>query len=185
MANSTNEPSSNLLVAVCRIHFLYALVLAVQIILYYAWQLITPQAVLARWVVTAIFLVVVASVWYLAKRDSSEAATRRLTFALVMADIGLASSNVYMQRGMAARAVALYAVLYAVPLIVASILASRSALLITAVACMAAYTTTALAYFVLNFNEGLKIELYGEVGFYCALFFISAWLLRAIRSRST
>lgn len=170
---------TDLIVKVCRTHFVVALILAVQILLYHAWALITPQATLSRWVATAIFFVIVAIVWYKAKNASSDMNARQLVFTLITADIALASYGVYTQRGMAARAVALYAL----PLIVASILASRSALLTTAAVCVAAYSVTALTYFVVNFNEGFKIELYGEVGFYSALIFVFAWLLWQVRSR--
>jgi heme/copper-type cytochrome/quinol oxidase subunit 4 len=85
----------------------------------------------------------------------------------------MASFNVYVQRGMASRAVALYAI----PLVVSTVLMSRAALLTTAALCVAAYTTTAVSYFVLNFNEGYKIELYGEITSYSVYFVILAALL--------
>ncbi|HSX24257.1 MAG TPA: hypothetical protein VLE74_04105, partial [Candidatus Saccharimonadales bacterium] len=61
-----------------------------------------------------------------------------------------------------------------------------SAIFASAALSVAAYTSSAVAYFVLNFNEGYKIELYGEVGFYCVLMFILAsflWSITRPRSR--
>jgi Na+/proline symporter len=50
----------------------------------------------------------------------------------------------------------------------------------------AAYSLTAVWYYVANPSEGYRIELYGEVGFYSALFFIVAALLWDImRSKNT
>ena len=167
-------------VRVARIHFIYVLALAVQIIIYHAWQLITPEAALRRWVMTGIFAAGVTVVWYLSKHADGSGRLRRLIYGLILLDIGVASFGVYTQRGMAARAV----MLYAVPIIVAATLRSRSALLATAMLCVVAYTTTALSYFVLNFNEGFKVELYGEVGFYSFLFFVLARLLWVITRRS-
>lgn len=176
---SKNEKQSRLqysLVRVARLHFLLVALFVVQIIIYDAWKLIAPTAVLNRWLVSVGLLVVTTVVWYLAKHHSGNTAIlKKLVFVLIMADIAAISFNVYTQRGMASRAVALYAI----PIIVSAILFSRAALLATASLCVAAYTTTALSYFVWNFNEGYKIELYGEVGFYSVLFFVLATMLWA------
>ncbi len=160
-----------------RLHFLYVALFAGQIVMYDAWKLINPEVVLRRWVMTAILLVVTTGVWYLARGKAGDNALyKKLIFTLILADIAAASFNVYIQRGMAARAV----MLYAVPIIVAAVLKSRSAIFATAVLSVAAYTTTAVAYFVLNFNEGYKIELYGEVGFYSVLMILIAALSWAV-----
>ncbi|MBI1857372.1 hypothetical protein HY003_01755 [Candidatus Saccharibacteria bacterium] len=161
-------------VRLARVHFLYVFLFAAQTIIYDAWKLIAPNAVLNRWIVTAILFLTSTVVWYLAKNKiNSTGAYKALVFALIFVDIGAASFNVYTQRGMASRAV----MLYAVPILVSAALYSRAAILATTLLSVAAYTTTAISYFVLNFNEGYKIELYGEVGFYSVLFFVLATLL--------
>lgn len=168
-------------VKVARLNFLYVLLLAAQTVIYDAWKLIAPEAVLNRWIATAGLLSVTVIVWYLAKNKiTSTNAYKLLIFALIFADIAIASFNVYSQRGMASRAV----LLYVVPILISATLLSRSALFATATLCVAAYTSTAISYFVLNFNEGYKIELYGEVGFYSVLFFILAGILwTAVRKK--
>jgi len=169
---------SNLL-NVVRLHFVYALLFAIQIIVYDAWKLITPEAVLERWIVAAMLFVVATVVWYLAHNKNIAAKFYRgLLLALILADIGVASFSVYTQRGMASKAV----VLYVLPIMVSAVLASRAAILATAALCIAAYFTTAVSYFVLNFNEGYKIELYGEVIFYSAFFLLLASLMKVIIS---
>lgn len=161
-------------VKVASIHFVFVFAYMGQIVIYDAWKLITPQAVLERWIAAALLLTVNALVWYIARgRGLTTASYKKLIFLLITADIAMASFNVYTQRGMASRAVALYAI----PIIVSAVLVSRSALLTTVCLSIAAYTTTAVSYFVLNFNEGYKIELYGEVASYCVLFVILAALL--------
>lgn len=155
-------------------HFVYVGVLAVQIMLYDAWKLINPDFVLRRWAITALLLSVTTFVWLMARLGTrTNAAYTRLVYALVLADIAVASLNVYTQRGMASRAV----MLYAVPIAVAATVARRTAIFATTVLCIAAYTTTAILYFVLNFNEGYKVELYGEIGFYSAIFLLLASIL--------
>ena len=169
-------------IRISRLHFLYAALFAGQIIIYDAWKLITPEVVVRRWIMTTILLIVTAAVWYLARGKAGDNALyKRLVFALILVDIITASFNVYIQRGMASRAV----MLYAIPIIVATVLKSRSAIFTAATLCVAAYTSTAIAYFVLNFNEGYKIELYGEVGFYSILMLLLAAMLWSVtRPRS-
>ena len=168
-------------IRLARLHFLFVALLAIQTVMYDAWKLITPTALLNRWVVTAGLMIVTTTTWYLAKNTvRSTLAFKALIWALITADIAVASFNVYTQRGMASRAVALYTL----PIIISAVLLSRAALFTAAALSAAAYSSTAIAYFVLNFNEGYKIELYGEVGFYAVLFFVLASLLWiAIRSR--
>lgn len=159
---------------VSRLHFLYVFLLVAQTVIYDAWKLIAPNAVLNRWIVNAGLLFITTTIWYLAKNKvSSTNVYKLLIFLLIFADIAVASFNVYTQRGMASRAV----LLYVVPIIISASLLSRSAIFATTMLSVAAYTSTAIAYFVLNFNEGYKIELYGEVGFYSVLLFIIAFLL--------
>lgn len=161
-------------VRLSRVHFLYVALFAIQTLMYDAWKLIEPRAVMNRWLVAGGLLVVTTSVWYLAKNYvTSTAWYKTLVYALIMADIGAASFNVYTQRGMASRAV----MLYSVPILVSAVLLSRTALFATAALSVTAYTSVAISYFVLNFNEGYKIELYGEVGFYSVLFLILAAIL--------
>lgn len=157
-----------------RAHFAYVLILAAQIILYDASKLITPDFVLKRWVATAGLLIVTTLVWALAhQQGKSNLFYEKLVYGLILADILIASFSVYTQRGMASRAV----LLYVVPILVAASLGKRVVLFGAALLGIAAYTTTAIMYFVLNFNEGYKVELYGEIGFYSAIFLLVASLL--------
>lgn len=157
-----------------RAHFAYVLILAGQIILYDAAKLISPEFVLKRWLATAGLLIVTTIVWaqahQYAARDNRFYS--RLVYALIVADIVLASFSVYTQRGMASRAV----LLYVIPIIASAALGRRVAIFGTTLVSIAAYTTTAVMYFVLNFNEGYKVELYGEIGFYSIVFLLIASL---------
>jgi len=175
--NTQSDSTPNRLVRACRMHFYFVLLLAIQIMLYDAWKLITPEAVLQRWLVAAGLLIATTVVWYLAKNPGNDSGrTKRLVFSLVAVDIVAVSTIIYMTRGMASRAV----LLYIIPIVTAAALQSRTALFASAFFSIAAYTSTAVAYFVLNFNEGYKIELYGEVGFYSAGLLLLAGLLWAV-----
>jgi predicted dinucleotide-binding enzyme len=155
-------------------HFFYVLAFALSIVVYDSWKLITPQAVLDRWTVAAVMLVTTTAIWYVdraAKLD--QIYDKVLISTFVFLDIFVASFLVYAERGMASRAVALYAI----PLVVSAFLKSRNAIFATASLCVAAYSFAAVRYFVVFFNEGFKIELYGTIGLYSAMFFVLAALL--------
>ncbi len=165
------------LIRTAKIHFIFVAALIVQIIIYDASKLIPPETVLKRWVGAAVLLAITAVVWYFAKnRSTSVSYDKLLLSCLVFADIAAISFIIYDTRGMASRVVALYAI----PIIASAILLKRTAVYATALLCIAAYTTAAISYFVLNFNEGYKIELYGEIGFYSACLLIVAGLVSTI-----
>lgn len=176
MTVNKNPLRSNI-IRVSKIHFIFVAVLIAQIIIYDASKLVPPEDLLKRWMITALLLTVTTAVWYFAKNKSTSAIQNKiLLLVLILADIALVSSSVYMQRGMSSRAVALYAI----PILVSAILLKRSAVYAVALLCITAYTLTSVAYFVLNFNEGYKIELYGEIGFYSVTFLIIAGLVSTL-----
>ncbi len=169
------------IIRICRVHFYIVLLFGVQIMVYDAFKLIQPEAVLQRWLVTAAMFIAATAVWLLARSTSKNINYyNKLVAFLVLVDVLSVSYIVYNTRGMASRAV----MLYSIPIIVSVILGIRSVIYGTAFLSIAAYTSTAVAYFVLNFNEGYKIELYGEVGFYSAFMIALAALLWAVINKS-
>jgi hypothetical protein len=54
---------------------------------------------------------------------------------------------------------------------------SRSALFATATLCTAAYSLAVIRYFTDFPSEGYQIEMYGDLVYYSAMFFIIAGLL--------
>lgn len=171
--NSMHQP----LIRVCRAHMMLIGLIILQIIIFDSTKLITPDIVLLRWQATAIYAMNVVWIWYLARRHSTSARRlNQLLWWLIAADIALVSFQIYIQRGMASRSVALYAI----PLISSSLFATRRAIFATAGLIAAAYTTTTVSYFVLNFNEGYKAELYAESGYYAAVALVMASMLWVI-----
>jgi hypothetical protein len=159
---------------ITRIHFLLVLAIVAQIILFDAGKLITSQIVLYRSLDLGLLLIATSVVWVLAHNRDKDANFYKLIInILIGADILFAAHSVYLQRGMASRAVCLFAI----PIIVSAVMLNRAAIYTTALVSIAVYFATTMAYFVLNFNEGYRLELYGEVGFYSAIFLILAGLL--------
>lgn len=165
------------LLSFCKIHFALAGLFTAQIILYDASMLIEPEVVLDRWFVVSMLLLISGFIWYFVKSKSGNVISyKALLLAMMMADMALASFSVYSTRGMASKAV----LLFILPIIISGLLKSKSALYATAIVSIAVYTLTSIAYFVWNFNEGYKVELYGEVGFYSAMFLVVAALLSTV-----
>ena len=159
------------------IHFLYIIALVIQLIAFDAGNLIEPIVVFRRWILLVSSLVVIIFLWFISRKSNvSQAILRRVIIALIVVDVSIASFYVYTQRGMASKAV----FLYIVPLLVAACIQRKIALFSASVLCVAAYLIAAIGYFKLNFNEGYKIELYGEAGFYSAMLLLIAlalWIL--------
>lgn len=174
-----NNMRSNF-IRICKIHVVIGLLFTAQIIAYDAGKLITPEIVLKRWLATSVLIIVASMCWYIARLSDTPKEIHRIAWVLIATDIALASFYVYTTRGMASRAV----ILFVIPILVASVLAKKGMVYLTAVASVVAYSVTAVAYFVLNFNEGYKLELYGELGFYSALLLsIGAIAWNAVRTR--
>ena len=165
------------LIRASRAHFALVAAYIIVIIAYDASRVITPEAVMQRWIAAASLLVITAGVWHLAHNQKNDVPSlKRLLLLLISADLAMAAFNVYTQRGMASRAV----LLFLIPIILSAILLNRSAIFATATISAAVYAVTAVMYFTLNFNEGYKAELYGEIGFYSAVFFVTAMLLSTL-----
>ena len=167
-----------------KIHFLYIFALVIQLIAFDAGNLIEPIVVFRRWILLVSSLVVVTFLWFMSRKNNvSQAVLRRTVITLIVVDVSIASFYVYTQRGMASKAV----FLYIMPLLVAACMQRKIALFSASVLCVAAYLIAAIGYFKLNFNEGYKIELYGEAGFYSAMLLLIAlalWILVRPRKNS-
>jgi len=190
MANKTEKKSQNGLgrrwlqpsaVRLTRVHFLYILAYLLVTIVFDSWNLYTHEAVTELWTAAGVLLAINVILWYIARQSFNNGAVYRgVVSALVLADIGFAAYNVYWQQGLASKSVALFAI----PIVTAAALKSRSALLTTATLSAATYAVVAVRYFYQNYGEGYRVELYGTVGFYCAIFFVLALLLLVIISDS-
>ena len=159
-------------VRACKVHIFIGLAFIAQVIAYDASKLITPEVVLKRWIVAAALVIVASVCWYIARLNDSAQRIHQLAWVLIGADMAVASFSVYTQRGMASRAV----LLFVIPILVAATLQRKGAIYLTSIMAAVTYIVTAIAYFVLNFNEGYKIELYGEIFFYSAMLFAVAGL---------
>lgn len=156
---------------ICKISFLFISVFALAIIMSDAWNLITTKIVVQRWGSAALFTAITALVWYAASFDTKNLFFFQLLLMFqILLYIFLITYLVYSQRGIASRAVALYAI----PIILSAIVKKRTAIYLTAILCTIAYALSSIQYFYANYGQAYKAELYVELGFFCATFFVIA-----------
>jgi hypothetical protein len=176
-ANTVTNWLQSTATRVSRIHFLYVAAYIASIIIFDSWNLFTHIEIGNRWTAAGILLIINTICWYVARiKFSSSTIYMFLIMIIIVADIVFAATNVYWERGLASKAVALFAI----PLVTSATIRSRSALLATASLCTAAYSISAVRYYNLHYGESFRVELYGYIGFYCATFFILAALLMVI-----
>lgn len=165
---------------VALIHIYYFAALAILAVIYDAWKLIPPQALLDRWQIALLLLVVSVAVWFTAHQAKKQNIYQFLIAGLVLTDIIVAAASVYQQRGVASLSVALFII----PLLVVTLLKNTAALYTAATLCAAAYSLAVVKYAVDFPGEGFRIEMYGEIIFWSAIFFIVAWILKLIMTNS-
>jgi hypothetical protein len=164
-------------VRITRVHFLYVAAYMASIIVFDSWNLFPHPDIANRWSLAAALLIINTIIWYVARiKFSSDTIYIGLILTLIIADIAFAGFNVYWERGLASKAVALFAI----PIVTSATLRSRSSLLATTTLAVAGYSLATIRYFNLHYGEAFRAELYGYVGFYCAIFFILAGLLLII-----
>lgn len=162
------------LLHVVRWHFALVGAYALAIIAFDSWNLFTHQIIAMRWTYGGILAITCCLIWFLLKKYAhSKQSMLNLAYALIIADLAFAAFNVYIDRGMASKAV----MLFVVPVLVAAQLKSRATLLAATGLSVAAYTTAAVRYFHIHYGEGLRVQLYGEIVFYSLLLFVIAALV--------
>jgi hypothetical protein len=144
------------------------------LLIYEAWNLLTSQALLERWLVIAVLTATLIFVNTASRPIVPKTSYYNyLIIAIITVDIFITSYLVFSQRGMASKAVALFFI----PIIASRMFNSIRAIYITTATCAIAYATMTITYFFNNPSEGYKVELYGETAFYAVLLFIGAGIL--------
>lgn len=158
-----------------RVHFFLVVALAASIMIFDGWRYITLENALVRWTVTGVLFVTTIIVWYAARNTQVKNVNyyKTLILTLILAGIATATVFVYNDRGVASPAV----ILFLVPIVTAAILYSRRAVFAVGALCLAAYAMACIRYFVVHFNESIRIQLYGTIALYGAVFFLIAALL--------
>lgn len=176
-SKGTNHWLQTTVVRVTRVHFLFIAVYVLATIVFDSWNLYTHEAITQLWTAVGVLLIINTILWYLGRLNFTNKSVYVFNvLALVLADIVFATFNVYWQQGLASKSV----MLFTIPIVAAATLRSRSILLATTALCAAAYSTISVRYFFENYGLSYRVELWGTIGLYSAVFFILALLLMII-----
>lgn len=168
------KDTRHIVLRITRVHFVYIIAYMVSIIIFDSWNLLAHEAVTQRWTAAGALMVVNTIIWYLCRVKLQSKSFYGVALAVLLAcDILFAATNVYWTRGMASK----YALLFVLPIISAGLSRSRSLLVAVSAVSSAAYSIAAVRYFFDNYGQGVRAELYGEIVFHTALFFVLAGLM--------
>jgi len=166
-----------LVTRVSRTIYFFIAFYALSIVIFDSGNLITKEAVVQRWTLATVLLVVNTVAWFLSSQRRHAVNTQRILIAIVVFTlIGFAGYMTYWERGMASTST----ILYVLPLLVAATAKNRHALLATATLSAGTYCFAAVKYFNDFFNEGFRIQLWGNLAFYTGAIFTCAWLIMIV-----
>ncbi len=149
---------------------------ALSIIIFDSGNLITREAVIQRWTACSILLVVNTLCWALAGQKNRVESKKAATITLALCSLLFAGFMTYWERGMASSST----ILYVIPLLVIATLKNRHGLMAFAALSAGTYAFAAVKYFNDFFNEGYRIQLWGNIVLYSGLIFVSAWFIMII-----
>ena len=158
-----------------RTMYFFIAVFALSIIVFDSGNLITKQAVIQRWTLLTILTVVNTIAWYIGAQQPLKSRSLN-TFILSVVLVLFAGYMTYWERGMASSST----ILYALPMLVVATLKNRHALIAITASSAAVYSLAAVKYFNDFFNEGYRIQLWGNIILYSGTFFVCAWLIMII-----
>lgn len=145
------------------------------IVMFDSGNLITRESVIDRVTVAFALLVLNTLAWYVAA-ERVIVAKRLFIYLLTFGLLGFAGITTYWERGMASTST----IFYVLPLLTIATLKNRHSLLATAALAAGTYSFAAVKYFNDFFNEGYRIQLWGNLVLYSGVIFAIAWLIMII-----
>lgn len=164
---------NELLPKLARYNFYFLAALSLFTIIFDGGNVLARQAIYYRWMITAALFVVFVLFWITVKKSPSKNVIFGSLVLCVLAELALAGFMTYWERGMASTST----ILYMMP--IASIAYAKSRTYTVGVSLMASatYIGASTKYFYDFFNEGYRVQLYGEIFFYSAVFLIGGWIV--------
>lgn len=159
------------LTQVTRTLYFFIGIFALSIILFDAGNLLTKESVVDRWMIATILFVANTIAWFLASQvPRFETLT---TYSISVILLIFAGYMTYWERGMASSST----LLYVLPMLVVATLKNRHAIIATAALSGATYSLAAVKYFNDFFNEGYRVQLWGNIVLYAGSLLAFSWLL--------
>jgi hypothetical protein len=128
------------------------------IIVFDSGNLITREAIIQRWTLATLLLLVNTAVWFGASQKW-QFSTSKLPVLLATSLLAFAGFITYWERGMASTST----IFYALPILVIALSKNRHALQAFAILSAGTYAFTSVKYFNDYFNEGYRIQLWGTI----------------------
>jgi hypothetical protein len=145
---------------------------AISIIIFDSGNLITRESVVDRWSLLSALFIANTVAWFVGSKPSKKSKSL-LTYMLSISLIAFAGFMTYWERGMASSST----IFYILPLLVIGTLKDRHALMAVAGLSGGTYAFSAVKYFNDFFNEGYRVQLWGNIVIYTGTILVSAWLL--------
>ena len=177
MAKKQLQPNVSLLLTrISRTIYFFSFFIGLSIVIFDSGNLITREAVIQRWTLLTLLLVANTIAWIVAAtaKQKSHKSTGIVLLSVFM--LIFAGYITYWERGMASSST----IFYVLPLLVIATLRNRHALLATATLAATTYAFAAVKYFNDFFNEGFRIQLWGNIVLYGGTIFVCAWLIMVI-----
>ncbi len=177
MANKIKKSNISLLITrATRTVYFFVFFFGLSIIIFDSGNLITREAVIQRWTLLTALLVINTITWIIAATASQKSLKTAGIVLLSLSLLAFAGYTAYWERGMASTST----IFFVLPLLVVAILKNRHALLATAALSATTYAFAAVKYFNDFFNEGFRIQLWGNIVLYGGTIFVCAWLIMVI-----
>jgi len=177
MVMAKKRTASNGLLSLTRLTrsvYFFAFFYGLSIVIFDSGNLITREAVIQRWTLLTALLVCNSLLWLLSSQLPKKITNKALlTTAITIGLLLFAGFTTYWERGMASTST----LFYVLPLLVTTTLKNRHALIATATLAASTYAFAAVKYFNDFFNEGFRIQLWGNIVLYGGTIFVCAWLI--------
>lgn len=151
--------------------YFFIAIFALSIVLFDAGNLLTKEAVVNRWVLATVLFVMNTIAWLVAAQKPRMESIG--IYALAVTSLIFAGYMTYWERGMASSST----LLYVLPILIVATMKNRHAIIATAALSGATYSLAAVKYFNDFFNEGYRVQLWGNIVLYAGSLIAFSWLL--------
>jgi hypothetical protein len=173
-SKNTNDTQLSVTRASRTVYFFIALYM-LSIIIFDSGNLITREAIIQRWTLATLLLLVNTAVWFGASQKW-RLTTGKLPVVLALALLVFAGFTTYWERGMASSST----IFYALPILVIALSKNRHALQAFAILSAGTYAFASVKYFNDYFNEGYRVQLWGTILLVSASIAAISWLTMII-----
>ncbi len=163
------------LTRITRTLYIFVGFFAISIVIFDSGNLITRESVVDRWSLLSVLFIANTVAWFIGSKPSKSNKSV-LTYMLSISLLAFAGFMTYWERGMASTST----IFYILPLLVIATLRDRHALMAVAGLSGGTYAFSAVKYFNDYFNEGYRVQLWGNIVLYCGTILVSAWLILII-----